>query len=276
MSGRALPPTAPAHHAELRRAALHELAALLAAKGVCHSHGIDHARAVAAHACRATAELGPRLTPDEAAAVELAAVLHDADDRKFWPENADHENARAVLRAAGRPDLEPLVVEMISYVSASANRSEIPPACVAAPWKLLPRHCDRLEAFGWVGYLRCLEYTHTVGRPLWTPETARAADEADLWARVAAPARYAAYRGNSVSMVDHYYDKLLHFTAAYRADVACLDAEAELRRRVIVDVCLAFGRDGALDAEALAARAEKEAAAEACRAGAWPPGLEPL
>lgn len=260
------PPGAP-ERSELRRAALRELAARLAAKNVCHSHGVGHARAVMAHACRATAELGAALTPDEAAAVELAAALHDADDRKFWPEHGDHENARAVLRAIGRPDLAPLVVEMISYVSASTNRSEVPPACVAAPWKLLPRHCDRLEAFGWIGYERCLEYTRTVGRPLWTPTTARAADEADLWARVATPARYAAYRGDSESMIDHYYDKLLHIAAAYRAGVACLDAEAELRRRVIVDICLDFGRTGALDASALAARAEKEAAAEARRCG---------
>lgn len=266
-------PGAP-ERAELRRAALRELAARLAAKNVCHSHGVGHARAVLAHACRATAELGAALTPDEAAAVELAAALHDADDHKFWPEHGDHENARAILRALGRPDLEPLVVEMISYVSASANRSEIPPACAAAPWKLLPRHCDRLEAFGWVGYERCLEYTHTVGRPLWTPETARAADEADLWARIATPARYAAYRGDSASMIDHFYDKLLHIAAAYHAGVRCLDAEAELRRRVVVVICLIFGLRGTLDTEALMVKAKKVAATEACRSGEWPPGLE--
>jgi hypothetical protein len=44
---------------------------------------------------------------------------------------------------------------MISYVSASANGNKIPEIALEFPEFLWPRFCDRLEAIGTIGAVRC-------------------------------------------------------------------------------------------------------------------------
>jgi hypothetical protein len=65
-------------------------------------------------------------------ALQLAALLHDADDKKYFKTDKTKENATKVISQAlaGSPfDLKKVseeVLEMISYVSFSDNGNSIP------------------------------------------------------------------------------------------------------------------------------------------------------
>ena len=70
--------------ADVVGAAASHLEALFASHAVDASHGILHARAVLAHADAALAAAARPLPAERALAVRLAALLHDADDKKYW------------------------------------------------------------------------------------------------------------------------------------------------------------------------------------------------
>ena len=82
------------------------LRALCVAAGIDDSHGVKHARAVLAHAEAALAA-APPLAPPRALAVRLAALLHDADDAKYFPlvggTAATYANAERIMGEAGTP-----------------------------------------------------------------------------------------------------------------------------------------------------------------------------
>jgi uncharacterized protein len=205
------------------------------------THGYNHAIAVLMHARKAVDSFG-MLFLNEKIAVELAALLHDADDKKYFPHNRNYENARHIVKTIGSSAIEERVIEMISYVSASANKNNIPDNVRLKPWVLYPRWADRLEAAGWVGVIRAWEYTKEIGHPLFTDETPKAKTEEELW-KIATPERYAAYSGNSISMIDHYYDKLLHI-CKFQTDNEYLLATAKARLGPLITVCLAYGERG--------------------------------
>lgn len=272
-------------------AAYDALRETLDAAHVHESHGIGHADTVLAHLqqCLATdtcadsdgAERLP-VTPARVLALQLAALLHDADDGKYFGKgstNARDIMQRVLLTSANRttatsdaasaaaargPDVAapasslPGVVEealtMISWVSTSKNANDIPAACAEDPMLLWPRWCDRLEAIGWPGVVRCWQYTLEQGAELVAAASPRPAAEADIWAE-ATPARFAAYRtsgGHSASMVDHYYDKLLHLASpmvgqtSHNPRSRYLAAVARERVAPMVEVLLEFGRTGTL------------------------------
>jgi uncharacterized protein len=224
------------------------LGRVLAEANVCPSHGIDHALDVAGIVSQALAACPRRLTDEERLERRLAALLHDADDRKFFPENDDYQNARSILDWVGccRAAAD-RIVRMIGWVAASKNKGAVPPEAAEDPTLLYPRWADIAAGTGWGGVARCEQYNTTVARPRYLPCTACATSEADLWARVATPERYAAYTGDSASMVDHYYDKLLPYTWIETGN-PFLDGEIARRREPLVRVALLFGRTGDLPA----------------------------
>lgn len=168
-------------------------------------HGMDHFYAVHAHSVEALKH-EVSLDTEVKRQIELAALLHDADDPKLFPQSKDYCNARKVLRVLNFED-EDRVIEMIDLVSCSKNGSRMPPQRYMA----IPRDCDRLEAIGEIGIERCRAYNDTVGRPCHVDNTARVYDLTEL-SKVATAERYQQYtvNKNSDSMIDHYYDKLLH------------------------------------------------------------------
>ena len=137
---------------------------------------------------------------------------------------------------------------MISLVSCSSNGNAAPPEARTSPELLWPRWADRLEASGEIGVVRCYRYNLHVGAPLSVEATPRPASPEDVW-RHATEERFEAYQasgGGSASMLDHYYDKLLHVARPPPRLVqnAYLEAEAEARVAPLVEVCLAFGQAG--------------------------------
>jgi hypothetical protein len=236
--------------------------------GMPESHGLGHCLAVLGHMDSALAcptlrpEVLASLAPDRRLALRLAALLHEADDHKYFP--AGSSNARGILAevGAGQPVADE-VEEMISYVSASANGNSVPARAAADPSLLWPRWCDRLEAIGVTGAVRCWQYNEEKGDPLVLASSPRPASEKELWAAVT-PERWAAYQrgGSSASMMDHYYDKLLQI-AVFRPEVVrcpALEAEAARRVRPLVEVCLEAGRTGQAPVQMIRALQKENAA----------------
>jgi hypothetical protein len=221
-----------------------------------------------------------------AMAAGLAALLHDADDRKYFDRPADGPalpNAERILGAAlaevevdaagldvlglgGGGFVEKVracALEAIGYVSASGNGNDAPLRAAENPLLLYPRWADRLEALGETGVERCWAYTEEVGRPLYDDESPPPAP-ADEAMRLATPERLAAYRarGESRTMIDHYYDKLLHLAAPLRAHENEYFREAAAGRlEPLLEVCAAERPDGLLRRLELArARAREDGA----------------
>ena len=182
-------------------------------------HGTRHAITVMNHATLALQWAKDPPSAGHAVAVRLAALLHDVDDRKYFPapdgDQKSLPHADAILREVlvCREDADKVreyALAAIRLVSASGNGNTVPPEAAADPFLLYPRWADRLEAVGDMGVYRCWKYTLEKGRPLYCADTPtpRNADEAFA---LATPGRFAAYQvtGKSKSMIDHYFDKLL-------------------------------------------------------------------
>lgn len=225
------------------------LKSLLEEHKVCDSHGISHALKVYSHASNAISSIR-NLTDDQKMAILLAALLHDADDRKFFPNNKNYDNLRKIVHDVPN-DVVELIIRMVDLVSSSKNGDSIPPDAKQNIWMLIPRYADRLEAIGIIGIERCWKYIKTCGNPLFTSNTPKAVDEADLWMNIATPERYAKYNGVSASMIDHFYDKLLRLTV-FPIRNKYFDSIAEQRRAPLVDFVLQFSKMGMIDDQFIA------------------------
>ena len=158
--------------------------------GIPDSHGLGHALAVLANMRQCLAHSKSELSDMFILSLKLAALLHDSDDRKYFDEGS--KNAIKILEEALKED-ETLkkkestkyirrVVQMISYVSTSTHGNSMTPETIKEPELLWVRHCDRLEAMGTVGVVRCYQFSVESDRVLSVPETPRATTEEEVWA----------------------------------------------------------------------------------------------
>jgi len=232
-------------------------------RSVPDHHGAGHAQRVLGHVEQALMASTRQLTSQRSLAVRLAALLHDADDRKYFgsplkkPGQSSSKlleafpNADSLLRAAGATrEISEEVLRMISWVSCSVNGNSAPPETLAEPELLWPRWADRLEATGEIGIVRCWEYNCEVDMPKVTARTPRPSTEDEVWA-LASPERFSRYQssgGASDSMLDHYYDKLLQVSRPPASIVqnAYLEEEMAKRSAPLVEICLKYGETGAL------------------------------
>jgi uncharacterized protein len=216
---------------------------------VCPSHGLQHAMAVVRHTEKALQASGllETMSNDEILAVLLAALLHDADDRKLFPKNpvGAYINTRRIMEAVNSA-LMARVLQLTKLVSTSENGNTIPEEAKEHPYVLYPRYADRLEALGEIGIWRCWQFTQTSKRPFFLETTPRAKSEADI-KRIATPERFEQYQktGKSDSMIDHFYDKLLHIGHLHSGN-SYLELEAATRYQQMVNFVLEFGRTGTL------------------------------
>lgn len=216
---------------------------------VSKCHGIEHAKQVMYNAFKALHYEEYNINDEDKQAVLLAALLHDADDKKFFPEHNNYENLRKILQKNGKSDeFIEKVVYMVSIVSASKNGDNIPENVVGKEWMLIPRYADRLEAIGIIGVERCYTYNINVSKmPLYVDSTPIPKTEEDIW-KEASEERYKKYNGNSVSMIDHYYDKLLR-VSIFPIRNKFFDEECIIRRRPLIDLLLLFGNSGTITNE---------------------------
>jgi len=223
---------------------INRLQKILYDNNVCYSHGIEHSVIVMNNAKKALDSGDYNLDDNQKKAVLLAALLHDADDRKFFPNNKNFENLISVLEGENS-DFINLVIKMVDLVSSSKNGDNIPDG--VAEWMLIPRYSDRLEAIGKIGIKRCYQYGITTKNPLYTENTKRLLDEKDLF-ELATEERYKNYKGYSDSMIDHYYDKLIR-ASIFPIKNSFLTQEAAKRQRPLIEFLLYFGKKGSITNE---------------------------
>ena len=180
------------------------------------SHGLQHVMAVYEHSRNAIAcHVHPPLTPSMSMQVQIASLLHDVDDKKYFPTHTDDENAKEIMNKALVPaDSVDIILDMISLVSCSSNGNQVPRYISDAGHYhfLIPRWSDRLEAVGGAGVLRCYKYNRERSLPLSSSFSPRAHCREQVW-EYAKPERFIEYQesgGQSRDMISHYYDKAVH------------------------------------------------------------------
>ena len=130
-----------------------------------------------------------------------------------------------------------LVIKIIDLVSYSKNKNSV----VKPEWHLIVRLCDRLEAMGEIGIVRCWQYTKHKKRPLYLPSTPRVTNLYDLQKVVENRDEY----DQSDSMIDHFYDKILLLNV--ESNNPYIKNEANVRHKIAQDFVLDFGHFGNID-----------------------------
>ncbi len=128
--------------------------------GEASGHGADHALRV----CRTAAAIA-RSEGADVGICGLAALLHDVDDHKLFPETcASLDHATSFLDAQGVDgDERRRVCQAIREVSFSTNGMEPPSSLEAA----CVRDADRLDAIGAIGVGRAFAFGGAHKRALW-------------------------------------------------------------------------------------------------------------
>jgi len=197
---------------------------------VDEDHGYEHAINVYSHAIEALKY--ESLEREQQESILLACLLHDCDDHKLF-QTQNNQNSRDILKSIQYPQPE-IVITMISLISASQNKNTIPNV---PRWYLIPRDCDRLEAIGKIGIERCLQYAKRKNLPMTTVNTSKVTTEEELF-QVATQERFNNYT-TSVSVIDHFYDKLLHIHQMSSCN-KYLDEEAKCRHKLMVKFVLDY------------------------------------
>ena len=145
--------------------------------------------------------------------VQLAALLHDVDDRKLSPQTYQSQaNAHRFLQENGvdLPEIE-RICRIIRQVSFSANGAAAPDTlegkCV--------QDADRLDAIGAIGAARAFAYGGSHGRPMHDPAVA---PDVDMTAEQ--------YAKSQSTTVNHFYEKLFKLTAMMQTPTAIAIAQA--------------------------------------------------
>ena len=144
--------------------------------------------------------------------VQLAALLHDVDDRKISPmTHAGQDNAREFLRLNGiaAPEIE-WICKIIMEVSFSANAGKAPSSiegkCV--------QDADRLDAIGAIGIARAFAYGGGHNRHIHHPDIKPCLNMSDE-----------EYKRSESTTVNHFYEKLFRLKDMMNTETARALAE---------------------------------------------------
>tara|TARA_Y100000389_G_scaffold204442_1_gene256988 strand:- start:14208 stop:15008 length:801 start_codon:yes stop_codon:yes gene_type:complete len=214
---------------------------------VDRSHGVDHVRAVYEHIIRAIENNKKILDATIIMSLKLAAILHDADDHKYFPNSVYYDNAIQIMKTENiSKKVINLAIKMIDNVSCSKNGNNIPRECLNKPWLLWVRWADQIEAGGKNGVIRCYEYNKHKKLPISCKTTPKPKNNKDILKYITKE-RFDCYKGNSNSMIDHYYDKLLYvFMNPPLHLIKCKYLEEKYLQLAgpFIDVCLIYSKYG--------------------------------
>lgn len=138
--------------------------------------------------------------------IQLAALLHDADDAKLFDTADTLAHARDFLASCGvAPQTAEHVLACIRTVGFKGGHNA-PPATMEAA---IVQDADRLDAIGAIGIARTFAYGGAKGRAIYDPD--------EKPQQFADSAAYAASKGCSIS---HFYEKLLLLRGLMHTDAA--------------------------------------------------------
>lgn len=261
---------------------LSKLEELFSSIGEDEIHGLVHAIRVHGHAKNSIDEVKnfSDLTNDQIIEIEYAALLHDVDDPKIFPNNGgdEYQNARKILVEGDMTNEQiDIIIRMISYVSFSQNgisdydfkRNERIPS-----WMLIPRDSDRLEALGLIGIARTTAYGFQTNRPLYVETTPRFQTEDEIKAEAlrrfigkfpspnshsslslemelqeleskgSIPKKNECNKGNE-SAIDCFISMLI-MRARMSSRLDYFTSRAENALKPIIQTCLLFGKKGTI------------------------------
>ena len=143
--------------------------------------------------------------------VQLAALLHDVDDRKLSPATYENlDNAVFFLRENGKDEkyIERIltVIREISFGANDTAPSTLEGKCV--------QDADRLDAIGAIGIARAFAYGGARGRFMHHP---------DILPRLGMTKEE--YRGSESTTVNHFYEKLFQLKESMNTATAIGIAE---------------------------------------------------
>lgn len=211
------------------------------------SHGVIHVRAVYNHIVKAIENNKLKLNNNIILSLKLAAILHDADDHKYFPNSINYDNARHIMKSENiSKTVITLTIKIIDNVSCSKNGNNIPSECLNKPWLLWVRWADQIEAGGINGVKRCYQYNKHKNLPISCKTTPKAKNSKDILKYVTKD-RFDSYKGNSNSMIDHYYDKLLYvFMNPPLELIKCKYLEDKYLQLAgpFIDICLIYTKYG--------------------------------
>ena len=127
--------------------------------------------------------------------VQLAALLHDVDDRKLSPETCENKDrAVAFMRSKGlSEDTITRVKDIIGEVSFAGTDSVVPKTLEG----MCVQDADRLDALGAMGIARAFAYGGNHNRVMYDPEIPPALNMGKE-----------EYQNHVSTTVNHFYEKL--------------------------------------------------------------------
>ena len=144
--------------------------------------------------------------------VQLAALLHDVDDRKLSPETYQNQtHARNFLRENGVDvDVIEHICQIIREISFGANN-----AAPTTKEGQCVQDADRLDAIGAIGIARAFAYGGNRGRHMYHPDIQPKLDMTKE-----------EYQKSESTTINHFYEKLFKLPALMNTPTAIQIAKA--------------------------------------------------
>ena len=144
--------------------------------------------------------------------VQLAALLHDVDDRKISPDTYESQtNARAFLSSNGVDErtIERIcgIIREISFGANNSAPATLEGQCV--------QDADRLDAIGAIGIARAFAYGGNRGRHMYHPDIQPKLDMTKE-----------EYQKSESTTINHFYEKLFKLPALMNTPTAIQIAKA--------------------------------------------------
>lgn len=137
--------------------------------------------------------------------VMIAALLHDADDRKVF-ETTDYENARRIMSDCHLTEnTMDTVIDIIKEVSFKGTET-ISPKSIEGK---IVQDADRLDAMGAIGIARAFAYGGNHNRAIHIPDCQPNINMNET-----------EYRNNDGTTINHFYEKLLLMKDMMNTDCA--------------------------------------------------------